>query len=511
MDPIVFQAGAGVSLIALFVFLIVGRKSWKLFHSFCLFLVFCGVWTFLAYAALVVKTHLAWKQLVQKLEADVKQAQIDHDLKIDGDLLDVRSPWDQDDSELSLTAAKIELRRQRDYRGRVWRGCTVGVGGPPVTVTMAAAAGGAASTHNIKENEKLVMFKEGFDPTISNTFKVTVGYLGEYKVTGVTGTTVDLAPTVPLDANQQANLNAIGGSGETISLYERMPLDFHGVFDGLDRAQIEAIIPKPAVMTDEEYKQAIDSYVYDGQKLTDINEPGFDPPPELQRSLIKFNALPEGSPRPDADDDTVVFTVPVNGNTSAGVAFADDAYDNLGLALYNSLLHRDPKTGALSEAKFRQDDEGWFDAETAEEITQSGVGTLQYTVFWRDLIDFEVNFHQIELDKLLLDDAIADMQKQIEEIRQAEQVVQAQITKLQVEVTKLNEDLTNHRDEKDKAAAYRNKLEGDWKVLYDEIVKLWRENNKYEAYLASMHEKLNDQIKSRTDEATRRAEGTGAE
>ncbi len=507
MDPIVFQGGAAVALIAVFVFLIMGRKSWKFFHSFCMFLVFVSTWVLLAYSALVVKTHLAWKEVGKTLEDQVDKLTVDEQQKIHGDLLDPKSPREKADNELSLVAAKAELRRILYSRGRVWRDCQAPLGGPPYQVTTVPAGADPATSppNNIKVNEKLVAFAEGPN---ANGIKVPTAYIGEFQVTAATASTVTLQPILPI---------VDPGGGFTWVLYEKMPADFHGVYAGLTRAEIEAALPMPPAMTPEDYSALIDQYEFDGKKTTELEgKPGFDPVPESQRkTLVKFKALPAGANQPDPDDDSIVYVMEVNGDTSPGVAFNNDAFDAQGLSLHASLHQFDPKTGAPVKSRFREGDELFVDnwdvvgERPAWLVALREVADEQYSIFSRDLIDFEFNFREFAQQKDLTLARTANLIKQNTEIADARTIVDAQIAELNIEIGKLQQDQTYVANDREKVIAYRQKLESDWSKLQAEIVKLWKANNDYEAYLASLHARLNEEIQKRVDKV--KAEASGAE
>ena len=71
---IIFQI-LGVIFALFFIFLtVMNFKSWRWLHALTTFAVFCAVITFMVYAALVMKTRLAWIESVAKFkDANEKQ------------------------------------------------------------------------------------------------------------------------------------------------------------------------------------------------------------------------------------------------------------------------------------------------------------------------------------------------------------------------------------------------------------------------------------------------------
>src|SRR5687768_9693685 len=114
---IIFQI-LGVLLALFFIFLtVMNFKTWRWLHALTTFAVFCAVATFMVYAALVMKTRLAWVESAQKYaEANEKQARNVEKL-VHG------SPEAPAPIQTSLAYYRSELARALVDRGRVWRNC----------------------------------------------------------------------------------------------------------------------------------------------------------------------------------------------------------------------------------------------------------------------------------------------------------------------------------------------------------------------------------------------------
>jgi hypothetical protein len=208
---------------------VAARQHMSLFSKILVGFIFVASVTFLVLSAYALKTHVAWEEAAASYEKPLATSAQREKLLSEGD--DSTTP-----PTPSVGALQARLHKVMVGRGRVWRGCT----------PQRAGAGNAVAVevpdpdpHQIEDKAILHIIEEG-----------PVGaYLGEFKVVGLADKTISLAPTMTLFPTQE---KALAASRTTWSLYERLPTDRHDVYQGLDQAQISAMIPNlPAEDLDE--------------------------------------------------------------------------------------------------------------------------------------------------------------------------------------------------------------------------------------------------------------------
>ena len=233
---IIFQI-LGVLLALFFIFLtVMNFKTWRWLHALSTFAVFCAVATFMVYAALVMKTRLAWEESYSKFDEAYQKQSKNVARVVNGD------PAEPSTLETSLSYYRNELARALVDRGRVWRGCTpagnadgtltmtMNLGAAPVAPLDPAApapavpaAPVAAKKHELKAQDVVFGFKELVSP---EGLSIPAYYVGEFQVTAVTETTVTLRMTAtflrgPVQANE---------IDTPWMLYEVLPPDGHEPF-----------------------------------------------------------------------------------------------------------------------------------------------------------------------------------------------------------------------------------------------------------------------------------------
>ena len=283
-NALLVQVVLGLLVIFFFVTIGFSVRTWRFAHLFFLVLTFFAAGTFGVFGAMVLKTHKNWRTEVQKMDLDLeKRLKEKEDIQF-GDVTKVVQ-------EPNLKSVKAEIARALLDRGRVWRGCqpgnfdgmtvnvtTAAIGAAPAAPVDPAAAPGApaAKPNNIEAKAILYAFKEL--PDANNTMFLPSVYLGEFTATAVTESSVTLAPTVPLDADQLQQIRAVDS---TWVLYEVLPVDGHEFFAGLVDATLRALIPQ-GKMTQAEYDALITSYTRTGTPATDAD------PPEYKWVKVKF-------------------------------------------------------------------------------------------------------------------------------------------------------------------------------------------------------------------------------
>ena len=529
---IAFQAGAVLGLIALIVFLIMGRKSWKFFHSFILFLNFPLMVAIMFYSAMVLKSHVAWKQLVAENEVTLEKKELKIQQLTDGNILEIKQVdmdlLDVKESDKSLKAAKRARLRLMKERGTVWRDCQVtnvaasaiqlqlSTGAPPAAppagVPPAAPPAGAPADPAappvavpvpapLEKGATVVAFKEMLINTISSNWKVPVAYLGEFLVTDSTGTVVTLAPALPIDpVRDQQQLAQINARDGTWVLYKTMPLDGHTLFPpGLTEEHFRTAFPQAEMQVQDDVYQAIlDQYVYDGQPVESIKQQINDP--TRVDELLGLNR--DATKQPTRQWYEVKFIqaheIDVNSQVVAGSPLATEAFDPSGKAQLPDLLQLDETGKSTQPTEFEIGDVAIFDKDTADDLRAQGKVEIQKEIYRRELVDYKDSFRDIEKLRNDIIDRTAKAQRDVDDVKDALANLQKQIAYREGEITKLTDDLNNHRKEVQLVSAHRAKLEQEWAKLKDEIRKAYFANKHYEAQLAAMQQELVERVEKRT-------------
>jgi len=505
------QGGTVIAVLFMFVALFLSLKTWKFFHVFMLFWVFAASIVFVAYSAMVTKTHLVWKKTLKERQEDLEKAEAEVVLLRDGGPAGIKNPLELSLDEHYILSAREELLRVRFERGGVWRNCQV-INAAAASIQLNTnpappdPAGAAPPKNRLKVNDKLTAYKEDFVPAASDQWKVPIAFLGEFRVTAATDTTVTLVPVLPMDPQQIAHVNAPSG---TWVLYERMPIDSHRAYEGLDQAALEAAIPRTKPLGadpvyDAVYAEMITNFLYDLKPMTEVQNaiPGFDPPPGRHWVRVKFKKPPEGAVPANPKDSKVVFEVEVNAEATVGTMLSGEEFYDLEGRWRDANYHQKDDAGAGYPTQFREDDIAVFDKATADQLISEGRADVVDRLFVRELVDYEYSFHDIERQKLLLTSKVADITKDIADLEKAIDKVNVQIAARNDEIAKLNSDKGNHEQETRQVTDHVNKLTGQWATLQKDIVELHRANRHYATEIAMMQKKLKDEIEQRVREAT---------
>lgn len=199
--------------------------------------IFVASLVFFALAARVLKTHQYWREAAQKLQADLKAEEARQVVLLDGDA-----------GTMGLRKAKLEMYSLMVDRGRVWRNCTpqrVQAGGNQgVTLSLATDL---PDPHGIPVKAVLFIFEQKDVHFDEKGVPDGGRYLGQFTVTAVGDKSVQLVPSMALDATELERLQKSQGPW---SLYEIMPVDQHQLLAELSEDEIQAMFPKSTV---EEY------------------------------------------------------------------------------------------------------------------------------------------------------------------------------------------------------------------------------------------------------------------
>ncbi len=523
------------------VFLFLGSKSWKFFHSFMLFWVLVAAMFFTWYAAASLKTHLAWKEVHADLTKKVTEAKEEGRKLEFGPSLEVDTP-----SSDSLRGALAEEQRLLLDRGRKWPNCTItdaqggsidftlpvtappaDGGEPPVVGTEPPVAGAeppAAGTDDESEPPPnvfepgaiLFVFREALTP---DGWKVPVEYVGPFQVTAATETTVTVTVGYPRPDADQLNAINTRDAATTYVLYELPPRDGHMVFSdsppdtekrqanieylfgrteeqrlrsllmygGLPEAEFRALNPPPSRLRIpvDTFNQMIAEYQRDGRLMRDLKaaDPAFDPPPERVWFRVKF--LRAHSMKVDAD--------PGAPPLDAG------SFDLLGQAIANNLQQGTP-------TDFEPGKEWQFDQFTANDLISQGICEKVDEYYVRPLHDYPNLFASLERRQEALDEAIALVQRETATVQEAKANKDKQIAYRTRERANLTADLDNFRKEQQTLTAHRQSLEQEWEAKKAAINEAYRLTRQLGEEIARLQKQWADEINSRVP-----AEAAGAQ
>ncbi len=450
-----------LGLLVIFFFVTIGFsvRTWRFAHIFFLVLTFFAAGTFGVFGAMVLKTHKNWRTEVQKMEQDLEIRLREKENIQFGDVTQVVQ-------EANLRSVKAEVSRTLLDRGRVWRGTQPGNFDGTVTVTTAAigappaegAAAPAAKSNNIEAKTILYAFKEL--PDANNTMFLPSVYLGEFVATAVTESSVTLAPTVPLDADQLQQIRVVDSIWV---LYEVLPVDGHEFFAGLDDATLRTLIPQGR-MTQAEYDALITSYLRTGTPATD------DDPPQYKWVKVKF--LKKKSIDVDSDQ------------MNAG---ALDFFDQQGRSVASRLRRNEA-------VEFDLGDTAIVDQETAETWAAAGEVEKQEFIYMRPLHDYAALFHSFYNQRELLTDKVERVNRETATIETATALAEAQVVSLTEEKAKIEQDKANFLLEQTAVTDLEIALKAQSEDLRKQLTQTYLMNQQLAAELAALQQRLADEV-----------------
>lgn len=198
---------------------------------------------FFVLAAYNAKARAEWEKEIQRIEQLLPPLSKQIDVLVNGDE-SVTPP------QPGIRELEIRMHDLMAGRGKVWRGCTVQkVGGANNEVLVEVPL---PDPHQIQDKMVLYAFEEGDQG----------GYIAEFKVAGIAGKNVSLQPTMSFQFPWQAK--RLVQSKLPWSLYEKMPGDRHDVFQGLNQAQLAALMPGRPPDIRPVPPDVLEEYVRDG-------------------------------------------------------------------------------------------------------------------------------------------------------------------------------------------------------------------------------------------------------
>ena len=506
-----------------FIFCVIfSAKTWKILHLLMSVFVLFGAVGFLVLTTATLKTHNSWRTIYNDTQAQLEDVHHENALMQDG--IYRLASGEVERTENSIQERTLDLRRQMLDRGRVWRNCVPGnFDGNSVVVSTAqwgdggctgslGAAGaelepvadgeGEARAHGIEPQDIVYAFVETpigqFKPDHLNSLlagsptnmaglagkrdlcTVPTVFLGEFAVSAVAETSVTLSPTRPLTQDQDQDAKA---QGRTWVLYDVMPIDLHEVFLGLNEEQLKFLFAEDAVS----------EYARDGKPGDRRNDP-----PERLWVEVKF--------KQDYSD----IEVDAGGEFPL---FPLTDFDPLGRALPAWLRHS-LAVDEPGKVEFTIGDSARFDPETAKDLIDRGICEEVKQVYVRELRDYVYLFAEMKRLFAVLDDKAGVLRRDIATLSEggdaAITLAKQFVTYRQQEVAELKEDLQQFTYERDELGKYRDQVEKQRKDARESIKKLYRANNYLATQLVAIHNKLEKQIRQRTQEAIDASQASSA-
>jgi len=506
-----------VVLILFFCFVTyMNTKTWRATQVTFLFLVFGAAMVFSVYSSLILKTRKAWQKVTEDLDKRVGEEKV----KANEALYGKRRP----EVVPGVAAWREAIKRTLLDRGRVWRDLAMTSATPQApeegsdnaTVVIQLRTSPADDRGEKRDWTKMApdtvvyAFKDMDAAAAPHSFYL---YLGEYRATATTETSITLTSTSPMTPFDQGALNG----NQPWILYERMPADSQEVFkheadhfqpavkpgEVLNVAAFNegGILLKDPELHKKLFQETLWEYERDGMTEQEVDADraakGQVPLTEREkqeRLFAKVKFLKEHSFHVDAPQ----AAVPDAGNT--------DVFDTTGQALDPRLRRKAESKG---EVKFEpgkeaeiiyngsRDKDGVIIEKGARELAEEGVLEISSVIYRRPLNDYTYAFRHIYARHLQITEAIKLVDKELAvvaaEIAAAEKNNKAR----QEEQGKLADDKTKLAAELQKIKKYADDLDASYRGVRSELSRLYRENAALRDRIVAANEKLTREIESR--------------
>ncbi|MEX2175497.1 MAG: hypothetical protein WD872_14130 [Pirellulaceae bacterium] len=496
-NPIIFQILLGLVVIFFIFLTVMNTKTWRWVHVTMTFFVFATVIAFGVYAAMTMKTRLAWIGHVDSLEKklDIETASLTK--------LTYGDPKDHSREKESVVNLKNELARTILDRGRVWRGLVVTPGANGFTLSTAppaeeGAAAPAPVPHHLEPKTVVYAFKEGLTPQAGQTpatdpVVIPGYYLGEFQVTETAADSVTVVPTrLPMPPDQAAVANNLQGYAEgrpaTWTLYEVAPIDSHEWLSDLTEEQLRVLIPQPMTgLPNDQYQKFLSQYLRDGKEADEVNDP-----PENIWIEVKF---------------VKPHTVDVDAPSEASLDYPtlSGPFDSNGRARIDRLRRTKPgadPAAELAAAEFVKDDTAIFDRATAEQLIADDVATKVRSIYRRKLNDFELRFGGIHARIAALNGRIRALGRDLASLQASKSKADEQSALLDTFQTNLTADLTKVRYEAEELGNYNEAVTKRLDEVRAELSHLYRSNKALSRELTALNAQMTEEIEQRTRAAT---------
>ncbi len=477
LSGLLVWAAVLVSLIAFIVFLVKGFQNWGVWMTIGFVILFIECWTFLIATAGVNKLRLAATKEYDALSTENVKLIEDRSLEFFG------SPTDPNPDKTRFMPLASELNRMLLERGRTWRGAEL-LDAAPARMVVKLPTGESNTVPDVPAPDGAPAAAAGrkVDPLTVESVVYAFGedeqfiprnYLGEFKVTTVTGQEIVLVPTGPLTTFQANNLT----KSRTWAIYEVMPVDSHTafaqtgsessedeLFGHMEKKEISDLLQiDPALETLEitpatNVLQAIrarvlQSYLWDG-KVAPPNTP-------LEQIFSEVKFLKEHSERVDSTDKR---------NPT------DGGYFDISGRSTDARLMRGEET---PEVTFQVDDVYVLYGPRAKQLEQDGIVSISKNYFVRPLNDYEFAFRdmrrltqQLQQDAALVVREIAVIDKSERDAKQQQLKYEQDGRNLELDKTQYAKELAVITEEQQRLQKELDNKKNELRQIYSEIVQI---------------------------------------
>ncbi len=459
----------GVLSLLFIAFLVVlwkAAKEWRWYNLVAAVFTMILAIVFIFPTAGALKSRSEWHKIKESLEVRTEET-----------LAQTKALKFGDPTDPSAGLGVIELAQQLGKlgieAGRRWRGLQMtnnnlqsiqlNQAAPPVAPGIAAdpAAAAAPAPAGPLIPDGLVVY--GFaENTIQGVQdRLPTFFLGEFRVTASTPTSVTLTPTGPLEAGQQQRIT--GGQAGFWSLYELLPLDAHDPFiaDGSspDDDNLFGRVDDQLVrgLLGNVSEETLQKYLRDGGRSTPAD------PPLSRWVKIEF---------------TKNHSIEVDSPQKTG-ALEGGFFDGNGRAV-DSRLQR----GADGQVKFKTGDRIVLKEEAAKQFTDiDNVARLVDTYYLRPLNDYRFVLRRIRLRLTELAIRSKELDYEADVLNAAIAATVAMLTTNQKEKLKLEQDLAQTQAEAKAIREYHQQLQDGVKQTRERLVALYQDNQRREQQL----------------------------
>lgn len=491
-NAIVYQVVGGLLILFYFYLVYMFTKTWRWLHVTAMFFVFVATIFLAVYAAISVRTHMAWKEVVTKQRAQIERLEAENEQLIYGDLTTVTQTGP------TLNDLTAELGRVILDRGRVWRNCVPSApsGGTISLATAAAPAaeGEAPAPNRLQPDMVLYAFLEAATPEDYGLkqAKVPVFYFGEFTVTAATDTTVTLRPTLPIPPSVTSRMSA---AGSTWVLYETMPGDGHNYF---------AVDPRGKPDWNQDADVAPIFGEMDPEQIARLFRPHEGSVPAAALDALKAEYARDGKRAGDNDPPENVWVKlrflqdhEVDVDSDAELGAVDETYfDDRGMATVARV-----KRGGKAEIK--KDDVGVFlrDSQLTQSLINDGIAELIEPIFVRKLVNYEAALRELAQQRSRQEKSIRQTERDNQALTEANERLLAQIEARTEERSKLQTDQEGVQTEQARIDAFSGEMRELWKNKRTELSRIYRENHQLLARLMEIEKELTRAIDEATAEA----------
>ncbi len=464
----------GVLAVLFIGFLVVvwkAAKEWRWYNLVAVIFTMILAIAFIFPTAGALKSRNAWHKVKETLEVRAEQAVAEQKKLRYGDPNDASAGRGYQDLTRELAKIGIEA-------GRRWRGLRMAnnnvqsiqlnqpaqaaaPGIVPAAADPAAPAVPAAPAGPLIPDGMVVYgFAEG--PVQGVEGALPTFFLGEFRVTAGTPTSVTLTPTGPLEPAQQQRISS--GQAASWSVYELLPLDAHQPFiaegssaddDNLFGRVDENLVR--GLLGNTVREVTLQEYLRDGSRSTP------DDLPMTRWVKVEF---------------TKNYSLDVDSPQKSG-ALEGSFFDGNGRALDSRLQKGDDGT-----VKFKTGDRIVVKEEAAKQLTDvDNVARLVDTYYLRPLNDYRFVLRRIRLRLTELAIRTKELNYEHQVLSAALDATVSMLTTNQQEKLKLEQDLAQTEAEAKAIREYHQELQDNVKQTRETLVRLYQDNLRREQQL----------------------------